>query len=135
MHDVASNAGLYDQRLALDWVQEHIHEFGGDRRQTTLIGESAGGGSVLAQLAAFGGKDRSSPFQRAIIQSPAIKPILHKDEYDAVYGHLLEESGLQNAEELRKLPASELQDINRAMVGNASIMNTVFRKSVRVFKY
>ena len=128
MDDIVSNAGLYDQRLSLKWVQSNIHRFGGDPDQVTLIGESAGGGSVLAQLAAFGGEDGSSPFQRAIIQSPAIKPILHADQYEPVYDYLLETTGLDTYDELKALPEAELQASNKAMVGNGSIANTIFRK-------
>lgn len=28
--DGTANAGLYDQRFALEWVQKHIYKFGGD---------------------------------------------------------------------------------------------------------
>jgi carboxylesterase type B len=38
-----SNAALYDQRLALEWVAKNIHLFGGDSTQITVMGESAGG--------------------------------------------------------------------------------------------
>jgi carboxylesterase type B len=36
------NLGMQDQRLLLDWVQENIHHFGGDKNNVTLFGLSAG---------------------------------------------------------------------------------------------
>jgi carboxylesterase type B len=68
MSDLASNAGLYDQWLALEWMEQNIHQFGGHPQQATVIRETAGAGSVLAQLSSFGGISGASPFQRVILE-------------------------------------------------------------------
>ena len=66
------NAGLLDQRLALDWVQEHIHLFGGDPEKVTIFGESDGANAVALQITAYGGESsKTPPFYQAIMESGA----------------------------------------------------------------
>lgn len=72
------NAGLRDQRAALEWVQRNIHRlvylalaplsvltndvhrFGGNPDEVTIAGESAGAASVVMQTVAFGGTLREA---------------------------------------------------------------------------
>lgn len=44
------NLGFQDQRLLLQWVQDNIHAFGGDKNNVTLMGLSAGAISVSFTL-------------------------------------------------------------------------------------
>lgn len=62
----AGNLGLADQQAALRWVRDNIARFGGDPRNVTIMGQSAGGYSVCAHLAS---PASAGLFHRAIVQS------------------------------------------------------------------
>ncbi|KAJ7126758.1 Alpha/Beta hydrolase protein [Mycena epipterygia] len=69
----SSNAGLRDQRLALEWIRDHISSFGGDPSSITIHGQSSGGLAVGMQILAYGASP-PPPFQRAIAESQALEP-------------------------------------------------------------
>jgi para-nitrobenzyl esterase len=62
----AGNLGLADQQAALRWVRDNIAAFGGDARNVTIMGQSAGGYSVCAHLAS---PASAGLFHRAVVQS------------------------------------------------------------------
>jgi len=64
----SGNYGLLDQRAAMAWVRDNIDRFGGDPRNVTLAGTSAGADSVGLHLVS---PASAGLFHRAIIESGA----------------------------------------------------------------
>lgn len=113
------NLGLHDQRFGLRWIQEHISLFGGDPDEVTVMGQSAGGGSILHQITAYGGSQGPSPFKRAVLQSPGFYPITSPEVMNRDFRCLLRHAKCESLEELKKLSEKELKVANLAIIDTA----------------
>ncbi|KAK4939887.1 hypothetical protein LTR66_014965, partial [Elasticomyces elasticus] len=125
-----SNAGLYDQRLALEWVQEHISEFGGDPDRVTLFGQSAGAGSILHQITAYGGARGPVPFSQAIMASPGFQPFPSNFQQTTLLHQYLAELNVTTIKEARRLPFQSLAAANSKLVAASRYGQFTFAPSV-----
>lgn len=66
---IEANFGIWDQVMALQWIQANIKQFGGDPNRVTLMGESAGG--AACSLLALSPKTEGL-VQQAIIMSGSV---------------------------------------------------------------
>ena len=67
-HHASGNYGLLDQIAALEWVRENIAKFGGDPKNITVFGQSAGAQDTSLLMTSPLSKNM---FQRAIVESGA----------------------------------------------------------------
>lgn len=107
------NVGFQDQRKALEWVQTYIHLFGGDASRVTVMGESAGGGSILHHITARGGEGDPPQFQQAILQSPAYVPRPYASQAEDSFSAFLGAANASGLADLTALDSYDLQVANK----------------------
>lgn len=119
-----ANWGLLDQQAALRWTARNIARFGGDAGAVTIVGESAGGRSVLALLGAPAAKGL---FARAVVMSGGGRTLLDAspDAASRAATAFARKQGIAGTDatalaRLRALPAERVIDgLNLATLGEA----------------
>jgi len=111
------NFGLEDQILSLQWLKENIEYFGGDPKNITIFGESAGGAHISYHLASPASEGL---FEKAIIQSGGYNLISPYSLLDIQDAHSLAKEATDiispnNFEALRKIDSNKLLDASKAM--------------------
>lgn len=102
------NQGLFDQIMALQWIQDNIKYFGGDPDKVTLFGQSAGAISIgLHYLSPLS----KNLFKRGIMQSgsPAVTRLFYERENE------LADRGPALAKILGCLPSEDAEYIDQAV--------------------
>ncbi len=101
----SGNLGLLDQIEALRWVQRNAGRFGGDPRNVTVFGESAGGASIHGLLAIAAARDL---FQKAIIESGDPGQFLSKKEATAISSEFMTLAHVTTVRELQRLSVEDM---------------------------
>ncbi|HMK85317.1 MAG TPA: carboxylesterase/lipase family protein [Steroidobacteraceae bacterium] len=104
----SGNLGILDQIMALRWVQANVGGFGGDPRNVTVFGESAGGASIHGLLAIPAARDL---FRRAIIESGDPGQFLSIGQATAISARFM---ALANAHTIKELGGLSVEELMRA---------------------
>ncbi|MBO9681228.1 MAG: carboxylesterase family protein [Flavisolibacter sp.] len=133
---VSGNYGLMDQAAALRWISNNIEQFGGDPKNITIFGQSAGAGSVQSLCA--------SPISKSLV-SKAIsmsggglsnaRPGISLDSAQLANKKFMDYFGKTTLEQMRALSFDELiqmsqkyTEATKARIGWSPVVDNYFLK-------
>ena len=105
----SGNLGILDQLEALRWVKRNIAAFGGDPDNVTILGHSAGAGSV-ALLASI--DEAQGLFKRAIMQSGSVAFTSSALDCQSLTKRVLDATGAKTVADLQALSPEEIVALN-----------------------
>ena len=111
-----ANTGLLDQQYVLQWTNKYISQFGGDPKNVSIWGQSAGGGSVVAQVIANSGQTSPKLFTKALASSPFWPKTYsyNSPETQAVYDNFASLAGCSGPNSLVCLKSADVQTLRTA---------------------
>jgi len=129
---VPGNQGMRDQVMALEWVQENIKHFGGDKDRVTIFGESAGGMSVMNHYLSPMSKGL---FSAAIAMSGSpISPFVGTDKHPRHYANkLVEHLGFNSEDPVEKI-IENLESVEAVDLQSLAYMLEEFIRAPMPFK-
>ena len=103
----SGNVGMLDVVQALQWIQENIHQFGGDPSNVTIFGESGGGGKVGTLLCMPSARGL---FHKAIIMSGTILNVNTKAMTEELGKAVLKELNIdaEHVDRIKDVPYEDL---------------------------
>ena len=105
----SGNLGILDQVEALRWIKRNIAAFGGDPDNVTIVGHSAGAGSVsiLASI-----DEAQGLFRRAIMQSGSVAFTSSREDCQRLIKCVLDATGAKTVAELQALSTDDMIALN-----------------------
>jgi para-nitrobenzyl esterase len=103
----ASNVGMLDIVMALEWVRDNIEIFGGDPDNVTILGQSGGGAKVSTLL---GMPAAQGLFHKAIAQSGSQVRSITADRASETARNVMRLLEINNPDDLQDVPFYILRD-------------------------
>jgi len=112
----SGNLALQDQIAGLTWIKNNIARFGGDPRNITIMGESAGSASVMFLMISPKAKGL---FKKAIAESGAINLSRTKEQAIRYTQRFMNLAGVKDVDGLRALPAFKIVELEKKFLTEA----------------